>query len=698
MDHLSKDWRFNFSWYLIVLWLILTPFSIQSQSSLITQEKRAKRLIHQRQFDAALEVYDQILAKSRKEEDLDVYYYTITQKVLLYQRLNQYEPAFQLVEEAITAHQLLLPDTIHTKIGQLYHLQSSNTHRLGNFKASINWANRAINIFEKLEEPTNAAKAQLNIALCYFNQNEASKSIQLLEEALATLSIHEDAHPQQLGETLFYLGIVHKHQYHLDIAIDYFRRALPYSIEAKDSMRIGYAYNNLGIALGQQYDFQEGLEHCIKALDIFSAFFGRQHPSVGYAYNGIGNSYYEQGKFQAAYEYYKLGFQHFKNLFGLESINTTGLLMNMGLMLQEMGAFEEALKTYQKVVAIQARTTETDYDNFKVHRNIGLTYLQLGDSLRAKQKFEYTLSIGDQFLADNSMDWVSLFLDLARIADSVEQAKKWTQRAFQIFYEEKSSPLVLEEEDFEFALQRFALFKVIHAFTQYEWQLFKQEKGAKLLDTSYQLAVKGIEFADYIWRHQRTEESKLEFIKLARNHIETTIQISRAIYEIRADSSILNDLFRLIEKHKALLLAEAIEDRNIKFDLGIPDSLLRKEKRLSRLIFEEQKRLLEEKSDAPPLKDSTTYYNILFQKKEELSRLQQSIASNYPKYYQLKYDDAPLSIAVIQHNLSDEELLIDYLFDAHGLSIFTIHKKRVFYHYQPIEKDKLNQQISQFQA
>lgn len=124
MDYLDKALRFNFLWYLIVFFLILSPFSIQSQSSLIHQQKRAKALINQRQFDSALEIYAQILAESEKAEDVDTYHNTITQQMLLYQRLNRYESAFKLVKEAISFYQFF-PDTIHTKIGQLYSFQSN---------------------------------------------------------------------------------------------------------------------------------------------------------------------------------------------------------------------------------------------------------------------------------------------------------------------------------------------------------------------------------------------------------------------------------------------------------------------------------------------------------------------------------------------------------------------------------------------
>ena len=87
------------------------------------------------------------------------------------------------------------------------------------------------------------------------------------------------------------MGNVYQDQGKLDLALEYYAKALEISIAAVGEQHsdVGTTYNNMAAVYQDQGKLDLALEYYAKALEIYSAAVGEQHSSVGGTYNNMGN-------------------------------------------------------------------------------------------------------------------------------------------------------------------------------------------------------------------------------------------------------------------------------------------------------------------------------------------------------------------------------------------------------------------------
>ncbi len=629
--------------------------------------------------------YDEILRRSKKEEDWEGYFTALYQKAEGWQKNGRNDSVAVLLEQGISDHNKLFPDSATVPLGQMHRLLATalyETHT-ADYDVIVAHYEKALAIFERLRLPREEALSKRFLGAMLYQNNEPEKGEAYLTTALEWFKKDEEANMGMIGSTLFHLGILYRQQYQHEKAIAYLEESLEYSIPAKDTVFIGYGYNNLGMTLSFRYEYQAALEYCFKALEIFKEYHGDQHSAIGFVYNGIGNLYFQQGQYQPALEYFRKGYEIFRATIGEQSFTTSGLLMNIGVMYEKMERYDEALAIYRKVIEVHQQQPNPHYDKFKVHRNIALVHLARGDTLGARRKLLDAQRAGESAIEKHSMLWVDLFLDQAALAENYAEAARYCQKAVQQLYDDKSSLLELHPGDFDHARSPLYLFRVATAQARYALESYRRSGGAEYLAHAGQLSRLGAELADYIRRHQRSEESKFEFMNLERSHLKTSAETAHLIYRQTPSPHILGRILQLIEQHKGLLLSEALAEKRARPHLGIPDSILGREARLFAAINREKKKLV---SGA----DSAEVLAQLFEFRRELSGLKGLLTERYPTYYRLKYQENRLSIADIQAHLSrsrEPTILIEYLVNDEFMSILGIAEDTVAYHHQGLDDE-----------
>jgi CHAT domain-containing protein len=649
---------------------------LDSLSGPLIEKARALRVQHR--YEEALDAYSRAIKDYQTGEHWESYFPAISEQSDLYHFLERYETAAAGLKAAIGEYQRLFPGAQSPALGELYRMYAVSLYLLVDYDQAQVFAQKAIQLFETMQMPAEKGGAMSVLGRIFFLQQEAEKALATLEEALDLVTNAAGNHAREIGRCLQTIGAVHHNQYHVDKAIDYYRRSMTYAEQAKDSSAIAYNLRNIGANLKNKFDYQNALAHCFKALDIQKKLTGERNSKVAHTYLFIGNIYFDLEDYEEAITWYQKAFRLKMDILGPADPTAAGSLMNIGNALKYLRRYEESIVVFEEVIRLQALNRHPDYNHFKVHRNMGLTYQMKGDTLRARRKFLDALEVAPDFLESKSMVWVDIFLDIASVAEDVEEAERFSQRAFRFMFEEKADPVELTEADFERALEPSYLFRIIAAQTAYAFRRYRLSGKPGDLERAGLLSRKGVELADHIRLHLESEESKGQFIQLAHAHFARASGIAGAMYREKPELQVLNWAFEIMEKSRALLLLDALSEKKAQAVMGIPDSILERERQLNRSVAEENQRLATDKQLSR--EDSSRILANLFGLEQELEHLKNEVERRYPSYHRLRFPPAAPSIEEVQSYLpGPEAVLVEFLLEGRDLAILAISRDTLSY-------------------
>ena len=170
----------------------------------------------------------------------------------------------------------------------------------------------------------------------------------------------------------------------------------------------GDLYDRIGIEYNKVADFQQGLEYCLKALEIFEKVYADNpnHPNLALSYSSVGSAYGELVDYQKALEYqlkaleiYKKAYADYPNHLNLAfSYNSVGLAYGkLGDYQKELEYKLKALEIYEKAYA-----DNPNHPNLATsYNNVGVAYGELGDNQKALEYQLKALEIRKKVYADN---------------------------------------------------------------------------------------------------------------------------------------------------------------------------------------------------------------------------------------------------------------------------------------------------------
>ena len=139
------------------------------------------------------------------------------------------------------------------------------------------------------------------------------------------------------------------------------------------------------------------------------------------------------------------------------------------------------------------------------------------------------------------------------------------------------------------------------------------------------------------------------------------IEITTALNRELPGDGYLEMAFTYSQKGKAYSLLLGVNDRKWKIRAGIPEQMIREENNIKGKLKFYQNEFEAESRQAQPdtsiLNHLNGYVNVYMQKFDSIN---QHIQSKYPKYYQLKYAPQHITSKVLQNNLGEKQVLIDY--------------------------------------
>lgn len=144
-------------------------------------------------------------------------------------------------------------------------------------------------------------------------------------------------------------------------------------------------------------------------------------------------------------------------------------------------------------------------------------------------------------------------------------------------------------------------------------------------------------------------------------------------------------LFELTELNKASSFAEALYSSEGANLAEIPDALKKEEKELKGEITYFKKKMLEAENDSIHQELS----NLLLDKNIAYDRLVKKLEQEYPRYFQLKYDDYSPDISEVQARLEHDQAMVSYFYGQDKIYQFVLSKSN--FGLQSIELDSIHQ-------
>lgn len=492
-----------------------------------------------------------------------------------------------------------------------------------------------------------------NLGLLYLNLGRNDLALQALQQALEYFEKENKAKSLEAAQAITYLGLVYNSTGKSAQAEEQLLMALTLrqDLLKPDHELIAASYNDLGLVyLGVDND--KALDYYEKALAIYEKLHGRQHPKIAIASTNIGFVYRDL------------------ELYG-DAVNN----------------FETALKIWEEVY------TQPHPAKAFVLFNLGETYLKMGDPKAARGYYDRALALYRSSYGEKHPD-------ISRVLNAIGNLET-TARLFDDALQHYQQALIANVHSFTSTdetanpgLQDFYHGNVLlYSLLLKAQALEARHFGKSLKFSDLSLGLNTLQRCDTLidkLRQQSTNESD----KIALGVIASEVYADgvRMAHEAAAvalrKKPYLELAFYFAEKSKSAVLLEAISESEAKSFAGIPTPLLEEEKNLKSAIALTAQKLAQKPSAEEEKYLRETSFNL----NRSYAAFVKKLESEFPGYFNLKFNAASPSIQQLQQRLDHHTALLSYFIDDKNnrLYIFLITRRsyKVIDHTLPAEFDK----------
>lgn len=238
-------------------------------------------------------------------------------------------------------------------------------------------------------------------------------------------------------------------------------------------------------------------------------------------------------------------------------------------------------------------------------------------------------------------------------------------------------------------------FGAVEAKTHALRALYDDTKKAKYLDA----LLEHINVADKILTQQLRRTSNVNDQKTVMSRTRTVadwaLRSYYLAYEDRNDIKYLEKAFEYSENSKSIQLLAALQTSESSQLGGLPEAIQNKEKELQQKIDELTVALIDASKDK---KDQIEQLEEeLFDANQIYDNFIQSLAKDYPSYFNLRYNRKVKTVKELQAELLDKEsVLLEYFVADHYVYLFKIGQNSFELLRQELDKDKAIEKIKDF--
>ena len=530
--------------------LILTGLLLLTVSWAVAQSSdlgyallhRAQQFEYQDQRDSTLQYGQQAASVFRQQSDWAAYVHTLNLRGEMFRKIAQYDSSLlQLSEALLNAQSNQVPDTT---LAETYFY-------LGKY-------------YEAVRRPDQA--------------------IQVHEKAIALLEKHPDS-ADPLADSYGMMADVYCYTYQdFATAQTYYQQAVAILEGDPDREKVLLRnYLSLVTTLREQTDFSEALNYAFKALAL-----AKKNNSINLhlCFSRLGELYHQMEAYEEALRYYQQGIRVSIAQEGAWSTALPLKYNNLGLVYSEMDSLGQATYWFNQSLSIieQHPYPGSEGVRAQVYQFLGNAYTRAQQFAQARIYYDMSLQIKQQYYGEHHPEMSRVLQALARYHEAQQQydsAAQYYQRALVAEVEGFQSVEVFQNPTLSQLTHQPLLFYLLQqkasALTCHYRRISPNEAGLRAALATYTLADTLMQICR---RSYQQEMSKLMLSKDNKTIYEQAIGCAYQLYDQTQDKTLLSVVFRLMEKSKAILLWENLQDTYAKHNAGIPDSLLAQERKL----------------------------------------------------------------------------------------------------------------------
>ena len=467
----------------------------------------------------------------------------------------------------------------------------------------------------------------------YQNQGRNDLAIEQLQKALKLLDEDKRSSSLEAAEALAYLGNVYRTTGKFAQAEEQLQLALSIREEklSENHELIAASYNDLGLVY-TQLDPDKALNYYEKALAIYTRLHGQDHPKLAITNTNLGVVYRSEKLYGDAVVYFESAQKIWEKIYPNAHPNKALVLMNLGQTYSSMGNTKVALEFYEK-----ARVMYESAQG-KKHPDVAYVYNLIGNEMSAQGNFDEALRNYQKALVANIPDFNSEDVFVNPDATAYYNGN---QLLYSLMYKAEA----LEARHLQQTLKVSDLLFAIETL-----------QTADLL-------------IDGIRKQISNESDKISLGAISNEVYADGVRISYLLSDVsfRHRKAYRELSFYFAEKSKSAVLLEAISDTNAKSYANIPNELIEDEKNLKAGIA-----LIAQKLAQKPTEDEEKKLREkLFSLNQQYQEFTKRLETQYPEYFNLKYNAASPSITQLQQLMPPETALISYFIDEKNARLYT---------------------------
>ncbi|MCB0554903.1 MAG: CHAT domain-containing protein [Phaeodactylibacter sp.] len=565
---------------------------------------------------------------------------------------------FQFQQDTLT----LGADRINHNLGILYYYQ-------GDRRKTIEYFQKSLDGKKKLYSPESleVSKVLNNLGVLLSDQGNLEEALWNYKESYRIKRKLYGSRSPEIFSVLLNMGALYMEKLDYKNARNYFDTCLAIAQGQPNELifnqGLGKVYNNMAGIFASRRDYARAISYHEQALAHKIAVQGPNHWEVADSYANLGAVYYEIGNLEESIRMNQMAFDIRLEQLGPEHPMTGASYMNFGNIYYLQDRLEQAIEFQEKAIEILSRAgQENRYLLVNCYYNLSASYEKKGALEQALQTCKQSLSIAREIGGAFSEQAAKSHNAIGEILLKLGKAEQ-AEQAF------NDAIMAASPETADGILNVVTSFEAMRG-------LFNKGILCRIHKGDYAAAYGYCVRAAHIAPALQQEMEAASFVQVkeyAKRIFEELVRLSLLLNKSEGAEM----AFKYAEQSTASLLHAQIQESYALHFANIPDSLLEKEYNLRVDITyydkNRQEKLSEglEETDATVLAISSRLFNL----NQEYDSLKTRFETEYPEYYNLKYDLSTISVQEVQDSLLDNgQALLEYFVGDSSIFIFLVIK------------------------
>jgi CHAT domain-containing protein/Tfp pilus assembly protein PilF len=551
----------------------------------------------------------------------------------------------------------------------------------------------AIDIIDSAPQATTSIILQNKKAEALTRLGKLEEAETMLRAIRAKVDLHPDDYAFAITNTN--VGFLQLSQGRNDLAQESLQNAIAAFARSGNERSLDYAQAlaDLGLVYMSTGKYAQAEEQLHMALSLRLNNLADTHELIAATFNDLGLVYSQRDK-DKALDYFEKALVIYLKLHGKDHPKIAIASINTGIVYRDLELYGDAVNNFETSLKIWNKVYPEPHPAKAIALfNLGQTYLKMKDSKAAMAYYEQSYKMYEQCYGPKHPEVAYVLNAIGNLQvaeENFDEALSTYQKALQA----NAPDFNHDDLDINPPLKNYyhgtrLLHSLLFKAQAFEARYLK--KSLKFSDLNRALAVfsKCDSLVDHLRQQSTNENDKLQLGVIANEVYGDGVRVAHEAGLNAFDKALyFRQAFYFAEKSKSAVLLESISDANAKSFAGIPEDLLEEEKQLKSLMTFTARQL----SQKPSASEEHMLRQTAFSLSEKYTSFEKRLSSQFPEYFNLKYNSSSPSIEQIQALLPSTTAVLSYFVDEKNnhLYIFLLRKNsyKIFHHTLPDDFNK----------